>query len=288
MNLLLAACAPVQTGWQAVAAKYFPTASATPTLTPTITATPTTTPTPTPTLIPTATLTPTSTATPALDALVVSKTLKVYDGPGTNYKQLGHFNKNAELYVQGQFSNCAWLKVSNPDQTLAGWISGNKKSIDLQTTCADIPIGTYRPLTGLIKSNQNGGGYGQFTVENGNAVDGVVILTLNNKTIMAAYIRAGKTYTMKGIRDQTYNLYFSTGSDWNGKEFLTAATHRRFEDSFKFTTKVTTTATTKTTKYTIWRVSLQPVKGGKGKVDEISGSDFPDLENTCSASQHCT
>lgn len=277
ISFMLASCAPalkaLDAGATQVAARFFTTPTPTPTLTPTATITPTTTPTPT------ITPTPTPTDTPTPDALVLAKTLKVFDGPGPKYPGLGHFTKAEELDVVGQNSNCAWLQVKSRKQPLAGWILAAKQSIQSQITCAAVPLGVYRPPTALIKSDSNAGGLGQLIIVNGNTQDGVAILTFNKKSVTAAYIRAGKTFTIKGIRDRTYNLYFTTGSDWNGKVFLTSVTHHLFEDSFKFTTRVTTTATTRTTTYMKWNVSLQPVKGGTAKVDEIAESDFPDLDN---------
>jgi hypothetical protein len=268
LSLLLSACGPLQTE---LAAKFFATPTATPSLTPTPTATLTPTATPT--------LTPTSTATPSPDAVVLSKTLQVYAGPGTKYARVGRFSKNEELDIIGQSANCTWLQAKSRSHPITGWIPAGKKNIQLQTTCAGIPPGTYRPLTGVIKAVSNGSGYGQLIVDNGNDQDSIVILTINKKSVAAAYIRAGKKFTLKGISDRTYELYFSTGSDWNGKAFLTNPSRQLFEDKFKFTTKVTTSSTMRTTTYTKWKVSLKPVAGGNAKADDISESDFPDIEN---------
>jgi hypothetical protein len=269
LSLLLAGCGPLQTQ---LAARFFATPTATSALTPTPTATVTPTATPT--------LTPTSTATPVPDAIVLSKTLKVYAGPGTKYAQVGHISKNEELDIIGQSANCAWLQAKSRSHAITGWIPAGKKTIQPQPTCAGIPPGTYRPSTGVIKALSKNSGYGQLIVDNnGSDQDGIVILTSNKKSVAAAYIRAGKTFTLKGIPDKTYELYFSTGSDWNGKAFLTNPSYLLVEDKFKFTTKVTASSTMRTTRYTKWSISLKPVAGGTAKADYINESDFPDLEN---------
>jgi hypothetical protein len=140
-----------------------------------------------------------------------------------------------------------------------------------ETLAATLLTGTSRPLTGLIMPNQSESGYGELTVENGTTRDGVVILTLNNVPMMAAYIRSGETFSMNGIRDGIYYLYFSTGDDWNGKVFTTAPSHKKFEDSFEFTTGATT--------YTTWSVTLQGVVGGTAAAEEIDESVFPSIGN---------
>jgi len=278
ISLLLASCGPSQKELDAqstaVAARIFSTLTAqvpTATLTPT----PTLTPLPTQTSTPTPTETSAPTLTPTPDAIVVTGILNVREGPGTNYPQLGKFSKNEELDIIGQFENCSWLKIASRKQSLIGWILGSKQNIKYQTTCQGIPLGTFRPNTGVIKPNKNGGGYGTLTVDNGTTADGVVIMTLNDSPIMAAYIRAGETFTIKGIRDQTYNLYFSKGSDWNGKEFLSFPSHQRFDDPMEFKTVYTQTMVT----YSIWKVTLQAVAGGNASVNDVAESEFPDLGN---------
>lgn len=282
LTCLLVSCGPSQAELDAqataVAASIFATQTAqaptsTPTFTPTSTSTPTLTPTPTPTKTstptPTKTPTPTATATPTPDAIVIGNTINVREGPGTNYLQQGKFNKNEELDIVGQFENCAWLKVSRRNQTLTGWVSGDARYIQLQTNCENIPLGTFRPLTGIIKPNQRSGGYGELTVDNGTSRDGVVILTFNDTAVMAVYIRSSDSFTMQGIRDGTYYLYFSTGAEWNGKEFTDAPSRQKFEDAFQFTTGTTT--------YTTWSITLHGVAGGTASAENVSESEFPDI-----------
>jgi hypothetical protein len=119
--------------------------------------------------------------------------------------------------------------------------------------------------------NQNSGGYGELTVENGTAQDGVVILTLNDEPVVSFYIRSGDSYTLKGIRDGVYYIYFSTGTDWNGQAFLTNPSYKKFEDAFEFKTGATT--------YTIWSVTLHGVVGGTAGAENVAPSEFPAVGN---------
>jgi hypothetical protein len=133
------------------------------------------------------------------------------------------------------------------------------------------PVSTFdaaRPATGMITSN-NGGGHGLLTVENGTNQDGIAILTLNDVPVLASYIRSGDSFTMRGIQDGVYFLYFSTGTDWNGKTFATSPTYKKFEDPFPFETKATT--------YTSWRVTLQGVVGGNAAAENVNPNAFPQI-----------
>jgi hypothetical protein len=277
-SLLLVACGPsaaernaqvtaIAANIRATQTAEAPTPAAT--LTPTPTPSPTATATPTKTPTPTATPTETPTAIPG--AVVSSNVLNVREGPGTEYQKQGLFNKNDELDVIGRFKDCAWLKVSSRNQSMLGWISGDKQYVELRITCADIPLGTFRPLSGAVKSDQRGGGYGELTVDNGTTKDGVVILTLSDDPVMAAYIRSGGSFTMKGIRDGTYYLYFSTGAEWNGRAFTTTPSHQKFEDAFEFTTGATT--------YSTWSVTLHGVVGGTAAAEDVDESEFPKIKD---------
>ena len=137
------------------------------------------------------------------------------------------------------------------------------------TPVANIQLDTLRPLTGVLKSNQSGHGYGELTIENGTTRDAVVILTLGGDPVMAVYIRSGDSFMMKDIRDGTYFLYFSTGDEWNGEAFTTTPSHKKFEDTFEFTTGPTT--------YTTWSVTLQGVVGGTASTEDVDESEFPGI-----------
>ncbi len=282
MSILLSSCAAPQ---EAVIAKatllaaqnsatrvaLIPTS--TPTSTPTATARPTATPTFTPTLSPTATST--TTFTPIPGAVVIASSSIVYAGPAKEYSQLGQYNKDEQLDIIGQFENCSWLETLSHKQSLTGWVSNARQPVQYPLSCKDIPLGTYRSLTGIIRPNQDAGGFGLLTVTNGTADDAVAILTRNGNLVTALYLRSGDNYSVNNIKDATYNLYFSTGSDWNGKEFLSSPTYQRFQDALVFTTKTTATGRV----ITALNFSLQTAAGGNPPVINIAKSDFPDIGN---------
>jgi hypothetical protein len=85
--------------------------------------------------------------------------------------------------------------------------------------------------------------------------------------VTSAYIRAQESYTMRGLHDGTYYLYFTKGSNWNGNKFTADASYRRFDDPLPFTTTSTT--------YSIWRVTLHGVAGGTASARNVDEDAFP-------------
>jgi hypothetical protein len=172
------------------------------------------------------------------------------------------------VYVVGQYDQCSWLKVSTVEYE-TGWISGASRYVELRKECETISKGTFRPLTGVIKPNIRGGGYGELEIENGTDSDAMAILTLPDEetTITAAYIRSNDSFTLRGVRDGTYHLFFASGSGWNGEQFTEDVSHQRFDDPFDFSTT--------STQYTIWSITLQPVVGGTGTTGSVDPGDFP-------------
>jgi hypothetical protein len=136
----------------------------------------------------------------------------------------------------------------------------------LRIPCADVPAGTFRPLTGVIKPNRQIGGNGEMTIENGTSRDGVIALTLSEVPVVTAYIRTGDSVTLKGISDGTYQLYFSKGAGWDGEEFLAIPSFQRFVNVFRFSTTSTT--------YITWNVTLHGVIDGRAAAEEVDRSKF--------------
>jgi hypothetical protein len=135
-----------------------------------------------------------------------------------------------------------------------------------------------RPANGKVLVNKVSGGMGQLTVRNQGSSDAVVLFARSSsptKTVLAVYIRAGKTATVKGIKDGTYVVYFSTGTRWDGfsRTFVEGRELRRFEDTMTFKTTRTSTKI----RYSIWNLTLQPSSGGNAPTDPVGDDDFPIL-----------
>lgn len=140
----------------------------------------------------------------------------------------------------------------------------------LDSCLIDTPV---RPETGLVLQSRLPPGRGELTVENGTDRDGVVILTqLDDKPVMAAFIRASDSFTFTDIPDDTYRLFFSKGEWWNADkaEFMKNVTRQRFEDTLLFSTSGLT--------YTTWRVTLYGLVGGAAQTEEVAPAEFPPIK----------
>ena len=133
-----------------------------------------------------------------------------------------------------------------------------------------------RLANGTLLVNKVKGGMGRLTIKNGDDRDAVVVLAKSSKpgkALLAVYLRANKSRTIRGIKDGTYAVYFSLGKGWDtySKAFTRSQEHNRFEDTIRFTTKRTSTRIT----YKVWTISLRPVVGGNAPSDRIGEDDFP-------------
>ena len=133
-----------------------------------------------------------------------------------------------------------------------------------------------RPSTGKVMTNKVKGGRGQLTIENGNDRDAVVVLAKSSaptKAVLAVYVRAERSATVKGIRDGTYVVYFSLGKRWDShsKAFTSERDQSRFEDTIRF--KTTRSAYMIT--YSTWTLTLNPVFGGNAPTQDVGEGDFP-------------
>ncbi|MCL5025258.1 MAG: hypothetical protein M1531_02015 [Chloroflexi bacterium] len=96
--------------------------------------------------------------------------------------------------------------------------------------------------TGTFLKDSTRNGLGELTVKNGRDLDAVAALTtLDDDTVVSAYIQAGDSFTIAGIRDGTYYLYFTSGEDWDDEvsRFTRKARLSRFEDTLTFQTTTT-------------------------------------------------
>jgi len=234
-------------------------------------------PTLTPTVpLPTATATPNEipTSTPILpDAQVAASSLTVYEGPSSAYAILGNATQSEALVVIGQVDNCLWIQV----QTAAGqtgWVSGQASKVQLNRSCADIPMGTYRPLNGSVVYDRRAAlGSGQFTVQNNADDDALVILSdETNQPVVGVYVRGASEYTLEGIANGTYTIYVASGDDWNGERrmFDLAWQYWRFEDPALFEPQ--------SGYYTVITIVLYAVSQEDGsETTAISPDEFPSL-----------
>lgn len=121
-------------------------------------------------------------------------------------------------------------------------------------------------------------GYGGLIIENGLQWDAIVILSkLENpkKPLLSVYVRSSDSYTIDGIPDGVYMLYFAVGKDWNSdsKKFTITNEYRRFDEELKFKTTIIGNKVY----YDTYTVTLHPVMGGTATTEEVDETNFPKL-----------
>jgi len=229
--------------------------------------------TPIETYTPSPTDTPQASATPLPRAAVEAATLNVREGPDTNYAVLTMLKQKDEVAVIGEFNQCSWLKIRLNDGTI-GWAKAGPGYLKLPGDCGLIPHGTFRPANGTIVFDQRKQrGMGQLTVDNGTASDGLVVLVNGtNKPLIGFYVRGKNQFTLSGIPDGNYQIFFTKGDEWDGEDrkFLKVESTKKMDSRLAFTTSATS--------YSTWTISLQPVAGGNTQTSDIPPGDFPTLK----------
>jgi hypothetical protein len=132
------------------------------------------------------------------------------------------------------------------------------------------------------------GGRGTLTITNGNSNDGVVVVTrtsARNVPVIACWVEARHKWTVTGIPDGSYWVYYTVGRDWNTYTdgFLTTTRRARFHTPMRFSTSTWTTSwstyaynyTQGHVQWSVWRITLNPVAGGTARTDDVGEGGFP-------------
>lgn len=112
-------------------------------------------------------------------------------------------------------------------------------------------------------------GLGELVIDNGGNHDGVITLSRNKSAVYSVYVQQGSKFTVKGIRDGIYEVFFTTGVDWDSqaRNFTRERSLQRFDETFDFTT--TRTAAT------AWDITIFPVPGGNARTSVVNPNEFP-------------
>ncbi len=128
-----------------------------------------------------------------------------------------------------------------------------------------------RPANGALLVKKANSGYGRLTLKNGYKQDAIIILasTSNPKVpLLTVYVRAGSTTSKIKVKDGTYYIFYSVGSNYDSasKKFITEPSYGRFQESIKFTTTRST--------YSLWNVSIGVSGGNAGSIG-LGEDEFP-------------
>ena len=116
-------------------------------------------------------------------------------------------------------------------------------------------------------------GRGTLTIDNGGDHDAVVTLAKSGKPTVSVYVRKDKKYTVSGVNDGTYRIYFTGGNAWDraAQAFGKHCSFEKFDDTLKFSTVRTTTQI----RWSTWKITLQPVAGGTASTSDVDPDSFP-------------
>jgi len=130
-------------------------------------------------------------------------------------------------------------------------------------------VGTSRPGNGKVLRRGGPYGRGEFQIKNAPSSDAVVALSTAGTVVRAVYVRSGETATVSNIPDGTYDIYYTSGSDWDADAFAFCAdpTYQEFDTGATFTTIGN--------RYTIYILTLYGVVGGNMTSHSISPEQFP-------------
>ncbi|GGS49493.1 hypothetical protein GCM10010156_05230 [Planobispora rosea] len=130
-----------------------------------------------------------------------------------------------------------------------------------------------RLSNGKIISSESRTGRGSLKVDNGGSRDAVVVVTRGGKRVLSFYVRKKSKTTIRGMRDGTYRVFYTTGSDWDGK----ARTFSRSCEFTEFGKKVPfkTTYSGAYIRWNNWTLTLHSVKGGTVQSKPVKPDKFP-------------
>jgi hypothetical protein len=125
---------------------------------------------------------------------------------------------------------------------------------------------------GTFVKKGNRTGAGTLKIDNGGTTEDTAIslVPANTKTTsFTVYVHAGGSFTVRGIRDGTYQVNLTTGVDWDpaAPGFSRSCAFSRFTDPIEFKTT--------SRQYTEWEITMNASTGGNARTDDVAPQDFP-------------
>jgi hypothetical protein len=116
-------------------------------------------------------------------------------------------------------------------------------------------------------------GRAYLELNNGNSQDAVIVLVRGKTKAVTVYVRKKSKFRVQGVRDGSYKVYYTFGSDWDSKSrtFTRSCTFEQFGKSVRFKT----TYTAGQIRWSDWTLTLHSVVGGTVVPKRIKPGDFP-------------
>jgi hypothetical protein len=141
--------------------------------------------------------------------------------------------------------------------------------------CASVLAEDESPATGSVIKNCTRSGLGTVLIHNEASMDVVAALTSTDLTpLIAVYIRSKDTYSLSGIDDGTYSLYFTMGTSWVNSTGRFESTRGLYH--FSNPLVFDTTENADDVEYSAYEVNLYEVPLGKSNIVPAN-FDFPNL-----------
>lgn len=116
-----------------------------------------------------------------------------------------------------------------------------------------------------------GSGYGEFEVQNGTDRDAVLTFAQGGHAVGSLYVARGEAARMDGIPDGSYEMFFTSGVDWDGVAFTRSCAFNRYDDTAVFETEEVEEGV----EYTHFSVTLHAVPAGNAEILSIPPESYP-------------
>jgi hypothetical protein len=143
-----------------------------------------------------------------------------------------------------------------------------------QFTAALPPVsqdGARSAATGSIVTGATRQGLGQLTITNGGGTDATVGLVpgQGHTPMVTVYVAKGASFTLDHIQDGTYQIYVTSGDDWDSgtRLFSRNCAFQQFDQTMNFTTTPAA--------YTTYTITLTPVVNGNATESSVDPGNFP-------------
>ncbi|GAB3419729.1 hypothetical protein GCM10027569_47020 [Flindersiella endophytica] len=146
--------------------------------------------------------------------------------------------------------------------------------ITVQLSVPKTPKAQNRRLSnGTFVRPGNRSGRGRLEIDNGTESDTIITLAKGKSAAFTVYVRSGAKFTVKGVKDGSYTIYYSIGEDWDAgsKSFTRNCGFKKFDDIAVFKT-VYGGGYVQTT---VQQIGLQPTVGGNATTTDVDPSEIP-------------
>ncbi|WP_329459425.1 hypothetical protein [Streptomyces sp. NBC_01497] len=130
-----------------------------------------------------------------------------------------------------------------------------------------------RLANGHFVKDSRRSGLGRLTIDNNTASDAVISVNKGSSVSFMIYVRGHGKTTVGGVRNGSYTVYFTTGSDWNAgrTSFTRDCQFQKFDDKASFHTRSVSGGT----QYDVLTFSLALTAFGNATASDVPPDKFP-------------